>query len=63
MANTNADRISGGSVAGGILNLSDADLIALVLQVARPVTDVSNILISGGTVPSQADETWGVLVT
>lgn len=62
MANTNADAISGGSSAGGIYNLSDADLVALVLSIVQNATDTSSILTSTGTIPAVAGEVWGVLV-
>lgn len=61
MANTNADAITGGSVAGGILNLSDADLIALVISGGPMATDTSPLLTNNGTIPS-GDEHWGVIV-
>jgi hypothetical protein len=61
MANTNVTSISGGATAGGLLNISDADLIALVLGLERPVTDTSLLFASSGAIPT-ADETWGVLI-
>jgi hypothetical protein len=61
MANTNVDAVSGGATAGGILNISDADLIALVLGIERPVTDTSLLFASSGAIPTN-DETWGVIV-
>jgi hypothetical protein len=61
MANTNCDAVSGGSVAGGIFNLSDADLCALVLGIVPHATDVSPILVSSGTVEITTGEVWGVL--
>lgn len=63
MANTNADRVSGGSTAGGIFNLSDAALIALVVSMVNNATDTSPILVGGGTVTLTSDEIWGVVVT
>ncbi len=62
MANFNADEISGGSVAGGIFNMSDAALIALILSIVQNATDATPLLASGGTIPSAASEVWGVLI-
>ena len=62
MANTNANALSGGATAGGIFNLSDADLIALIVKGGPMATDVSRILVSEGTVTVTSGETWGVIV-
>lgn len=62
MANTDANALSGGATAGGILNLSDADLIALVIKGGPMATDVSQILVNQGTVTVTSGETWGVIV-
>ena len=62
MANTNATPISGGAVAGGIFNLSDADLIDLVISGGPMATDASRLLNQGGAVPGDSNETWGLIV-
>lgn len=61
MANTDADAISGGAGAGGIFNLSDADLIALVISAGPIGTDVARILSDGGAVPGGSNEVWGLI--
>jgi hypothetical protein len=62
MANFDATAVSGGSAAGGVFNLSDAALIALILAAGQMATDTSNLLVSSGSVTITADETWGVVV-
>ena len=61
MANTNATPLSGGSSAGGLFNLSDADLIALLVKAGAMATDASRVLNQGGAVPGASDETWGLI--
>jgi hypothetical protein len=58
-----ADPVSGGSSAGGLFNLSDADLIAQCIQIeAEKATDLGAILVGTGGVPSSVTETWGILI-
>jgi len=61
MANTNATPISGGAVAGGVFNLSDAALIDLVVRAGPMATDASRILNENEVVPGASDEMWGVI--
>jgi hypothetical protein len=65
MATYATDSLSGGNSAGGIFNLSDADLIELITDatLTRNLTDATSTLISSGAVPSVAGETWGVVVS
>ncbi len=48
MATFNGTPVSGGATAGGLFNLSDADLLALVIHDQPGATKADLILFAGG---------------
>jgi hypothetical protein len=60
MANYDIDSLSGGSVAGGVFNLSDADLIALVQSEGSQASKLDPILSQSGATTGATDEMWGM---
>lgn len=65
MAVFTAEPLSGGTSAGGVFNLTDAQLIAQFAELieSEMATDASLILSSQGATPGAVEETWGVVVT